>query len=215
MAEVGYIFERRYLTNRSAEQHADFTRCPGRLARGISAHPSRWDAERDAVKAGKFTLNSPDHMIANNFLSTFHQWLLAEPTGPAPARTIILHGDFSVFSDRLIEEIATYLNEYDDDGAGRWLSATSELVRQISENPNLRQLLGLGKSSPNFSPEGPCDLLKSPNRLGAARPCDFSFRLATYQGSRFAAGISRGHRQRARPYPKVSSGLQPGPHGHR
>lgn len=118
------------------------------------------------MKAGKFTLNSPDPMIANNFLSTFHQWLLAEPTGPVPARTIILHGDFSVFSDRLIEEIATYLNEYDDDGAGRWLSATSELVRQVSANPNLRQLLGLGKSSPNFSPEGPCDLRKALTALG-------------------------------------------------
>jgi hypothetical protein len=105
-------------------------------------------------------------MIAHNSLSTFHQWLLAEPTGSVPARTIILHGDSTVFSDRLIGEIATYLNEYDDDDAGRWLSATSELVRQVSANPNLRQLLGLGENYQNSTPDGPCDLRKTLTALG-------------------------------------------------
>ncbi len=105
-------------------------------------------------------------MIANNSLSTFHQWLLAEPSGSAPARTIILHGDSTVFSDRLIEEIATYLNEYDDDGAGRWLSAISDLVLQISGNPDLRQLLGMAEACQSCPPDGPCGLRKTLTALG-------------------------------------------------
>ena len=105
-------------------------------------------------------------MIANYSLSTFHQWLLAEPTGPTPARTIILHGDSTVFSDRLIEEIANYLNEYDDDGAGRWLAATSELVLQVSENEDLRQLLGMVESCQNCPPESSCGLRKALTALG-------------------------------------------------
>jgi hypothetical protein len=139
---------------------------PGRFAPGKSAHPSRRNAERDATSAGRFTLNSPDPMIANNSLSTFHQWLLAEPAGPVPARTIILHGDSTVFSDRLIEEIATYLNEYDDDGAGRWLSATSDLVLQISQNQDLRQLLGMTESCQSCPPESACGLRKTLTSLG-------------------------------------------------
>lgn len=105
-------------------------------------------------------------MIANNSLSTFHQWLLAEPSEPAPARTIILHGDSTVFSDRLIEEIATYLNEYDDDGAGRWLAAHSDLVRQVSGNSNLRQLLGMAECGENSPLDGPSDLRKTLTGLG-------------------------------------------------
>lgn len=82
-------------------------------------------------------------MTASNSLSAFHQWLLAEPSGHAPVRTIMLHGDVTVFSDRLLEEIADYLNEYDDDDAGCWLAATSGLVRQVSEDENLLELFGI------------------------------------------------------------------------
>lgn len=87
-------------------------------------------------------------MTAFNSLSIFHQWLLAEPSGLAPVRTIMLHGDATVFSDRMLGEIADYLNEYDDDDAGCWLAATSGLVRQVSEDEHLLQLLGIAEISP-------------------------------------------------------------------
>jgi len=105
-------------------------------------------------------------MTATNFLSDFNKWLLAEPVITLPARTLILHGDSTVFSDRLIEEIAAYLNEYDDDGAGRWLAATSDLVRQVSENLDLRRLLGMAESCPNCPPSGPCGIRKTLTALG-------------------------------------------------
>lgn len=43
----------------------------------------------------------------------------------------------------LIQQIADYLNEYDDEGDGRWLAATDELISRISGDAFLRQLLGL------------------------------------------------------------------------
>jgi hypothetical protein len=43
----------------------------------------------------------------------------------------------------LIAEIADYLNEYDDEGEGRWLPATAELVAKVSADDNYRQLLGI------------------------------------------------------------------------
>ena len=87
-------------------------------------------------------------MTAFNSLSIFHQWLLAEPSGHAPVRTIMLHGDATVFSDHMLEEIADYLNEYDDDDAGCWLAATSGLVRQVSEDEHLLQLLEIAEICP-------------------------------------------------------------------
>jgi hypothetical protein len=105
-------------------------------------------------------------MTATNFLSTFHQWLLAEPSGHAPVRTIILHGDSDVFSERLIEEIAEYLNEYDDDDAGCWLAATADLVQKVSLDSNLRELLGTAEDCPNCPPTSPCGTRKTLVALG-------------------------------------------------
>jgi hypothetical protein len=105
-------------------------------------------------------------MTAANFLTSFHQWLLAEPSGHAPIRTIILHGESDVFTDRLIAEIADYLNEYDDDDAGCWLGATSDLVRQVSVDRNLRDLLGIGDGCPNCPPTSPCGTRKTLVALG-------------------------------------------------
>jgi hypothetical protein len=105
-------------------------------------------------------------MTAINSISAFHQWLLAEPSGQAPIRTIILHGDSDVFSERLIEEIADYLNEYDDDDAGCWLGATSDLVNQISIDGNLRELLGIAEGCPNCPPTSPCGTRKTLAALG-------------------------------------------------
>jgi hypothetical protein len=82
-------------------------------------------------------------MTASLSLSVFHQWLLADPASRASACAIILHGGDEFVSDGLIQEIAIYLNEYDDDGDGRWLPATRELVAKITRDPSHRRLLGM------------------------------------------------------------------------
>lgn len=105
-------------------------------------------------------------MTATNSLSIFHQWLLAEPSGHAPVRTIMLHGDSTVFSDHLIEEIADYLNEYDDDDAGCWLAATHDLVSHVSADDHLRKLLGTDGSCLNCPPTSPCGIRKTLAALG-------------------------------------------------
>lgn len=105
-------------------------------------------------------------MTASHSLSIFHQWLLAKPSGRTPVRTIMLHGDPAVFSDRLIEEIADYLNEYDDDDAGCWLAATSDLVLQVAEDEHLRQLLGMADPCPNCPPSSSCGVRKILAALG-------------------------------------------------
>ena len=86
-------------------------------------------------------------MTASTSLSVFHQWLLADPASKASACAIILHTDDSRASGQLIQEIAEYLNEYDDDGDGRWLPATPELVEKVSRDPNHRRLLGMEEST--------------------------------------------------------------------
>jgi hypothetical protein len=78
--------------------------------------------------------------------SVFHQWLISDPASLGSACAIILHVVPPFSTDGLIEEIADYLNEYDDEGEGRWLPATPELVAKISADPNYRQLLGLPES---------------------------------------------------------------------
>jgi hypothetical protein len=76
-------------------------------------------------------------------MSVFHQWLLADPAGNALPRAIILHCDDSSACDHLVEEIADYLNEYDDDEDSYWLPATTELVKKISQDSNHLKLLGI------------------------------------------------------------------------
>lgn len=86
-------------------------------------------------------------------MSVFHQWLLADATSQTSACAIILHGDKSLSDDHLIQEIADYLNEYDDDGDGRWLPTTEELVEKISLDPSHRRLLGMTETgSPGPDP---------------------------------------------------------------
>lgn len=111
-------------------------------------------------------LNPLDRMIATNSLSNFHHWLLSTPVAPISARTIVLHGGSPSFRERLIEEIAEYLNEYDDEGAGRWLAATSDLVMQVSESPELRSLLGIAASCQKCPPASPCGIRKTLLALG-------------------------------------------------
>jgi hypothetical protein len=87
-------------------------------------------------------------MTASTSLSVFHQWLLADPASKVSACAVVLHGDNARTAGRLIEEIAEYLNEYDDDGDGRWLPATPELIEKVCQDPNHRHLLGMSEEMP-------------------------------------------------------------------
>jgi hypothetical protein len=93
--------------------------------------------------------NRPACMTASTSLSVFHQWLLADPASQASACAIVLHGGGIASSGRLILEIADYLNEYDDDGDGRWLPATPELIEKVCLDPNHRRLLGMSDAIPS------------------------------------------------------------------
>jgi hypothetical protein len=81
-------------------------------------------------------------------MSVFHQWLLADPANKSSACAIVLHVPESQPCDELIFEITDHLNEYDDDGDGRWLPAYPLLVEKISKDSNHRRLLGLDELPP-------------------------------------------------------------------
>ena len=99
-------------------------------------------------------------------MSVFHQWLLADPASKASACAIILHGDDSRACGRLIQEIADYLNEYDDDGDGRWLPATPELVSKISRDANHRRLLGMDENVSSEADDQQAEFRKTLTALG-------------------------------------------------
>ncbi len=139
-------------------------------------------------------------MMVTNSLSAFHQWLLAQPDEFASSRTIVLHGGPQVASDPLIEEIAAYLNEYDDEGAGRWLPATSELVAQVSQNPDSRRLLAMADPCPNCPPTGPCGIGKALTAFGrrgyvvfrSVTPADKTLELPDAFHAGIGDGIGKG-----------------------
>jgi len=99
------------------------------------------------VLPGRFRLISPACMTASISMSVFHQWLLADPARMTSAFAIILHIPESRPCELLIQEMSDYLNEYDDDGDGRWLPATPELVEKIARDPGHRRLLGLPENA--------------------------------------------------------------------
>lgn len=99
-------------------------------------------------------------------MSVFHQWLLADPASKASACAIILHGDESWPCGRLIQELAEYLNEYDDEGEGRWLPATRELVEKIARDPNHRRLLGMEDEITSGAGDFEVEFLKTLRALG-------------------------------------------------
>lgn len=76
-------------------------------------------------------------------ITDFHKWLTAGSESQATPCSILLHGEESPAKAVLIQQIAEYLNEYDDEGDGRWLAATDDLVQKISADAFLRQLVGL------------------------------------------------------------------------
>ena len=86
-------------------------------------------------------------MTASIPMSVFCQWLLADTSGQIPACAIAIHGTASECSDKIIHEIAQYLNEYDDEADGLWLGATEELIAKVAEDPSNRRLLGLADLS--------------------------------------------------------------------
>ena len=159
-------------------------------------------------------------MTAFNSLSIFHQWLLAEPSGHAPVRTIMLHGDSAVFSDRMLEEIADYLNEYDDDDAGCWLAATSGLVRQVSEDEHLLQLLGIADISPPGSSRRIRNTLVALGRRGhviirAVVPPDKESGAATRFSCRHRQPVRRRREMPSGPEPRADGPGEPRPHHRR
>lgn len=105
-------------------------------------------------------------MTASISMSVFHQWLLADSAGAAPACAIVLHIPNSRPCDLLIQEIAGYLNEYDDDAEGRWLPATPELVVKVALDPHHRRLLGMGEISPGQIADSQSELRKTLAALG-------------------------------------------------
>jgi hypothetical protein len=99
-------------------------------------------------------------------MSVFHQWLLVDPANTSSAHAIILHVPDTRPCDLLIREISEYLNEYDDEGEGRWLPATKELVEKVARDPSHRRLLGLPDSSHGHAAETPLLLLDTLRALG-------------------------------------------------
>jgi hypothetical protein len=92
--------------------------------------------------------NRTVHMTASVSMSMFHQWLLVDPTSAHLSCAIILHVPGSKPCEPLIQDISDYLNEYDDDGDGRWLPATRDLVGKVSVDSNHRRLLGMTETAP-------------------------------------------------------------------
>lgn len=105
-------------------------------------------------------------MTSSTPMSVFCQWLLADTPTDAPACAIVLHGHKDDANNTLIENLAQYLNEYDEEADGLWLSATDELIRKASSDPSNRRLLGL----PDLAdPDDACrqeEIIKSLKALG-------------------------------------------------
>ena len=99
-------------------------------------------------------------------MSVFHQWLLLDPESTTSAHAIVLHTADTVPCDKLIQEISEYLNEYDDEGDGRWLPATDELVEKVARDPSHRQLLGLPELAATADGGDSPDVTKSLGSLG-------------------------------------------------
>lgn len=105
-------------------------------------------------------------MTASISMSVFHQWLLADAAGECPACAIVLHIPESRPCELLIQDIARYLNEYDDDAEGRWLPATPELVAKVAGDSHHRRLLGMGEIPPVETADSESDLRKTLSALG-------------------------------------------------
>lgn len=96
-------------------------------------------------------------------LPAFHHWLLGGKRTGGPA--IVLFG-FPDLPPGLAAGVAGYLNEYHDEGAGRWTAFSPALLRSIATNPADRGLLGVPEPCPECPPESACCLRKLIGALG-------------------------------------------------
>jgi len=88
-------------------------------------------------------------------IAQFHQWLLAAATASPTACSIVLHGTPPHLCPRLCSNIALYLNEYDDDGDGRWLALQPDLLPLIVEDSRHHHLLGIQEDVSSNRPSQP------------------------------------------------------------
>lgn len=88
-------------------------------------------------------------------LPAFHHWLLGRKVAGGPS--IVLFG-FPELPAGLAHEVASYLNEYDGEGAGRWAAFSSSLVKDLSMNAPERTLLGVPDPCPGCPPGSACCL---------------------------------------------------------
>ncbi len=94
-------------------------------------------------------------------ISSFKQWLRAAAPETPAACSIVLHGTPAGLDTRLALGIAAYLNEYDDDGDGRWLAVPPDLVPLIADDPGHRHLLGLDDDANHYLPTSPYGVQKA------------------------------------------------------
>jgi hypothetical protein len=100
-------------------------------------------------------------------ITLFHQWLLAAAPESPVACAIVLHGTPATLSPRLSSGIVSYLNEYDDDGDGRWLAVQPDLVPLIADDPSHRHLLGLEDEAGPYQPTNPFGIQRALAALAA------------------------------------------------
>lgn len=89
-------------------------------------------------------------------IPAFHHWLMAENPQPFSACSIILHGSDGQVPGKLAADIASYLNEFDDESGGNWLAFEPGLVEAIASNPGDRRLLGIAEPSAEAGVLNPC-----------------------------------------------------------
>lgn len=88
-------------------------------------------------------------------LPSFHHWLLGRKATGGP--TIVLFG-FPELPAGMAHEVAGYLNEYHDEGAGRWTAFTPSLIKDVAMSPAERTLLGVPEPCPGCPPGSACCL---------------------------------------------------------
>jgi len=100
-------------------------------------------------------------MPTSQSLPAFHRWLLGCTRACQSACAIVIHGGQTDATPQLSSRIAAYLNEYDGEGEGRWITIPPELVGTIANDPSQRALLGIGEGCDNCPPSSPCGLKKT------------------------------------------------------
>lgn len=82
--------------------------------------------------------------------SHFSQWLLAASNANRKLFSLVIHGEPDCANDALVDEITCYLNEYDGDADGLWLSATHELMDVLADDPSHLHWLGVSAEQDTY-----------------------------------------------------------------